>query len=289
MSILIRQARAILSLLQPMNGDVATGQASCAALSSPTVLKKNTYLIPVLNGRALPEYLFKTLADTTIGLTNTAFPIKSLLGHPDHNNLPVGTKMLVDPPVDGIEESATITTQPSGAALYTGFGSVKSVKLYESIPAGDLSDSLFKADANGMPVLILTWMGSGESDPAGRGVAHMEDRWMLYCVSARSTSDHSRRAEGLYILDEATEWLFDRSHVDKECFSTPANIEITGRDRLAINPTTYAYTLSFKTERSVEKRDRRTFPQWSTTTLQVPATTNQDPVPLVDIEIPIPQ
>lgn len=287
MSLLIRQARAILSLLQPMNGDIATGQASCAALTAPVVLKKNTYLIPVVNGRALPEYLFKTAADATIGLSNTAFAIKSLFGHPDHN-LPIGTKLLFDPPVDGLPEFATVSTACSGAILFTGFGTVKTVKLYESIPAGELNEKMFNSDSE-TPALILTWMGSGESDPAGRGVAHLEDRWMLYAISARSTSDHSRRAEGLYILDEATEWLFDRSHVDNECFSSPANLEITGRERLTINATTYAYTLTFKTQRTVEKRDRRTFPKWNTATLTAPSTTsNGDPVPLVDLEVSIP-
>lgn len=287
MSILIRQARAILSLMQPMNGDIATGVASCAALTAPTVLPKNTYLLPILGGQIRPEYLFKTTTDTNVGVTLTAFPIKSILGNQDHN-LPIGTKLVFDPPVEGLPQSATVSTACTGALLYTGFGSVRTVKLYESIPAGDLNEKLFNADAE-TPALILTWMGSGETDPAGRGVAHMEDRWMLYAISARSTSDHSRRAEGLYILDEATEWLFDRSHVDKECFSTPANIEITGRDRLAINPTTYAYTLSFKTQRTVSKRDRRVFPKWDTTTLTAPTTTgNGDPVPLVELELDIP-
>lgn len=289
MSLLIRQARAILSLLQPMNGDIATGEASCSALTAPVVLQKNEYLIPVLNGRALPGLLFKTTANTTIGLTQTTFGIKSILGHTDHNTLPVGTVMMFDPPLEGLQDSATISTQPTGATLYTGFGSAKSVKLYESIPAGDLNESLFKVDAQGMPALILTWMGSGETTPGNKGLYHMEDRWMLYCISARADSDHSRRAEGLYIMDEATEWLFDRSFVDNECISTPANIEITGRDRLAINATTYAYTVSFKTERSVSKRDRRVFPQWSKTTLMAPATTGiETPVPLINITIPQP-
>jgi len=282
-----------MSLLQPMNGDVAVGAATIAALSGTVVLKKNQYLIPVVNNRALPECLFKVTADTTITTSPTEFNVKSLLGHSDHN-LPAGTKMLMDPPVDGLPEFATVSTATTGAVLYTGFGSVKSIKLYESIPAGDLNDSQFKSDSGNTPALILTWMGSGESDPAGRGVAHMEDRWMLYAISSRSTSDSSRRAEGLYILDEATEWLFDRSHVDGECFSSPANLEVGGRDRLTINPTTYAYTLSFRTQRTVQKRDRRTFPQWSQTNLLGSTNTRGiinlgPPVPTVDVSVTIPQ
>jgi len=285
MSLLIRQARAILSLLQPMNGDFATGVASVSALSAPVVLEKNEYLLPVVNGRLLPEYIFKTTENVTIGTTPTTFSIKSILAHPDHN-LPVSTKLVFDPPIEGLQEAATITTATTGAQLYTGFGSVRTVKLYESIPAGDLNESLFKVDAQGMPALILAWLGSGEATPGNRGAYHMVDRWMLYAISARSTSDHSRRAEGLYLLDEATEWLFDRSHVDKECFSSPTNLVITGRDRLALTPTTYAYTLTFETVRTVSKRDRRTFPTFTSSTLTMPSTTGDgEPLPLVSITI----
>jgi hypothetical protein len=254
-----------------MMGTRSSGSATLAPLTSSAVLPKGACFVPIIAGTPNPDGTARTLEDVTIAPGGTSFPLSAVLGGA-MTNLPAGTVLALDPPVPGLA-GAAIVDAPGfvGGANAAPFGSVKQIRLYEAITPAEAESDLARAGASMFPALALIWTRSGTGSRAGRGVRHLPEEWTLAVISSRTDSDLLRRSEGLQILDEATEFLLDRSHVDGECFSSPAAVEIVGRERVKTSGPSYVYAIHFSTFHTIEKRDSRVFSPWTATEQSVNA------------------
>lgn len=291
---ILRAARAIMHKLAPLTGTVATGNLTVQATGADVVLPRNSYAIPIIESepgrRALsPHVLLKTTEEATVTAAGASVPVKTILGGSATGpaaNLTAGTEVRWSPGIEGIEAVSVVAAPGlTGATKATGYGAVKAIRFYEQIGPAQAAADLFRAKTGvgGFPALVLIWSFTDADDRRGESKRTYGEQWILACVSSRTDSDDERRNEGLFIMEEASELLTNTTTVDEFPLSSPAGLEIRRRDRLVASESSYIYTITFRTEHTLRRRDEREFPFWETFMLDHDTASGVDPeVPIVD-------
>src|SRR5574341_2492626 len=109
MSSVMRAARAILALSQPMTGNRASGSVTASAAVGTVVVPASSHLIPVVGGQLRPDLLLKTSAEATVGTGGGAVPIISVVAVALNKKAPE-TVCRWEPPIDNLNPTATVLT-----------------------------------------------------------------------------------------------------------------------------------------------------------------------------------
>jgi len=290
-----RTARAILEVLRPLTGEPATGTALVSATAGDVVLPAGCFFAPLKQSVSKlesldRENLVRSRSETIINASGVSVPIISMLGGV-RQNIEAGTRLRVDPPLDGLETFATIEAPGMvGGLSATGPGSVAQALEFETITSAALARELFNARLqSGTPSLVLAWESSGSGESVARGAAVRPERWTLYVVTTRADGAGQRRDVARDILDAVESYLHDRKSVAGFRFSNPST-RVIGRSRLAVTKTSYVYAVQIETFGAVQRIDTRgatspdgeiTFTEWKTTQLDLP-TADVPPFPVVE-------
>lgn len=248
MSHTLRRARRIMAVLAPMTGSRATATLTVRSSSGTPTLSKGATCVPVRDGSVHYEQPFFVPSDVTLSTAGVSVPIVSVIGGARHNGLVVGDEVRWLPS-EGDVASAVVATPSSGATN----GEVKQLVMLDQLTA-DVSAQLFAARVGTFPAMVLGWESTNRYESKGNGAAIRPDNWKLYVVVARTDGHEVRSAEGTRLLDRAEELLLDRVDIDGLQLSNPS-LEINGRGRVAVSPTSFVYTLSFSTWRGVRRDD----------------------------------
>lgn len=202
-----------------------------------------------MNGAIDYTRLFIVVNDTLVTAAGVPVAMKALLGGA-HYNITAPSQIRWFPSIAGIQAASALGVSSGGTD-----GLVRRGYLYENIGQQTVARDLFLAKASGpFPVLVLAWVDSPALGQKGTGTAKMADNWMFYVVTTRHDAHDPRSAEGGFILDRLTELFEDRARFDGLPLSQPG-VNVRGRGRLAVGPTSYVYTFSFTTYRSVKRDD----------------------------------
>lgn len=296
-----RTARAILEVLRPLTGDPATGTATMTATGADIEVEAGSFLAPVRKTRGGSrkidrDNLVRTREDTTITSTGTAVGIISMLGGA-RQNLPAGTVLRFDPPLEGVEETAPVAALMTGGADATGVGAVKQIVEAEQLESASAALDIFNAKvSSGAPAIVLAWDGSGPVERIGRGVLSQVDSWTLFAIVSRADSSAGRRSEGRDIVDAIRGYLLDRGSVAGYVFSSPPT-QIVGRVRTAITKGSYVYAVQIETMSHPKRIETRgatspdgemTWSEWRRTVLDVQCVAAVAPFPTVVDDMIIP-
>src|SRR5262245_6762781 len=231
-------------------GTRSSGTALVHASGPPTSLPANSYAVPILDGQLVFDALIKTAPntadpaapDTTVSAGGVSVPIRSAVAGAQVN-LPSGTVLRWDPPIQGVEPTSSIEAPGlAGGSHATFFGSAKQIAMYESLGAATAASDLFAAKVGRFPAFVLRWEGKdqvGETVRVGRGRTLFRHNWVLAIVTSRSDSQESRAAEGLELLEGAMALLSDRCDLDGEVFSAPEPIVVKSGVRVSTTPSSY--------------------------------------------------
>lgn len=246
-----RTARAILEVLKPLTGSPATGTATVTASGADVVVPAGCFLAPVKKTRGGSskidrDNLVRTRTATTVTGSGVAVDVITMLGGA-RQNLPAGTVLRFDPPLEGVEDTAPVVATMTGGADATGVGAVKHVVETEQIETATAALDLFNARASsGSPCIVLSWDSTGGTRKVGRGTLVQPERWTLFVIVSRVDSSASRRSEGREIMDAVEGYLLDRASVAGHVFSSPPT-SILGRVRTAITKSSYVYAVQIET------------------------------------------
>lgn len=269
-----RIERALLSVLQPLVGGRATGNATVRATGPDIELPKNSYATPVIvsgagSAQAASHRMVKTTEATVVTAAGVPVPITSVMGGPDAG-LPAGAVLVWDPPIAGVElRSVVAGGGVTGQTTASGLGTAKKIVVFEGLGQSTVAEAFWRADGVGdFPACALSWEGASEAAPVGRGRQQRVHRFRLYVVTSRFDSALGRQDEGKAILDAACELLCDRAAVDGEVFSAVPTV-LGSAGRLGIAPTSHVYFQEFLVTYTTTRREARTFTDWLTTDLSV--------------------
>ncbi len=271
-------ARGILAQLGPLTGHRGTGTGTATATGADVVVKKNTYLLPVL-GRVRDNMPFKVGANPatedgswTITSAGVSIAILSNLGGANQN-LPSGTVLRWEPPIEGLEPTVT-----ADALFVDGEkGIVGEAHFFEDLDASQKGLDTVSAQLSHFPAMMLTWEGSlpaeGQTTGLGqagtrlkRGQRAFRETFSLYIIGGRESGDPARRRGLMSVMETCTSLLTDiKCNEDGETLSALGSLEILGRSPFDRSATSYIYQLQFRVVRTVSKLERRTFSPWNLT------------------------
>jgi hypothetical protein len=283
MSQILNTARNLMAVMQPATGTRASGPVTITAESGDVSLPRNTFAMPVIEGRRRPDLLLKVDegpnddSSWTITTSGTEVTFISNIGGV-RQNIPVDTPIHFDPPIDGLVSAApTVDTTFTGGTDMDGFAPVKDMVIYEHFDGPSFQIDLRRSGVTLFPCVIIAWQNTEPADGATitqtdrptrtgtRGVLY-KDTFTVSIVSSRDESDHSRRHEGLEIVDTLTRLLTDKQMVDRWSFSAPGGVQIRQFFREDgpedVYQKFYIYTIQLSTERELKQLDSRTYNDW---------------------------
>lgn len=307
MSTILDMARGIAAILAPLVGTRATGIVHMHASGADVTVPRNTYLVPVIEGRERPDLAFKALEGPntdkswTVTAAGTDVSATSNLGGQRHN-VDIDTDFHVDPPIITGIASAKAKAAFAGGADLTSYGALKDVAIVEQALGAQAGQDIRRSLTKGFPCVLMWWV---EGEPADGGSSDMttrrtrggtssvlyKEQFALTLIASRGEASHSRREEGLYILDQIRGLLTDRRNIDGYPISNPSGIQIvrswreTGRDDFY--KAFYAYNLTVACEGALSQIDARTYNDLDHFKVdvfkpQVPPLPNQGDTTLVD-------
>lgn len=297
-----RLGRALFATLAPATGTRGTGLITVTALpgAGPVSLPRNSYLIPVVGGNLRPELLFKTAEDwvveaVDVPVSEAGVPIKSNIGGARHN-LPEGTLLRFDPPVDGFAPTATLDADMTNASN-TG-ALIRAAGFYEDLDLANPTDDLFAARVGDRGVMLI-WSRSEPaegalgglrqgSNRATRAARFWREHFVLYVVVSRLTGDAKRRQDGHLIVQAITRLLTDRHQNDdgEQLSTVGSGVEITERTRLGRRANHYIYGIQLRVNQTLESTlTGRTFSPWLRTHYEGTLPGRADPEPGSDLEV----
>jgi hypothetical protein len=312
MSQIIDTARNIMAILQPATGDRSSGPVTLTASGGDVTVPKNTFAMPIVNGTRRADLLLKVGEGPnedrswTVTSGGTAVTFVSNIGGIRHN-IPINTQISFDPPLSGL-----ISTVPTADSAFTGgtdptvFGTIKDMVIYEHFEGANFGIDLKRSGIKKFPCVIISWTNTEPAD--GTTISQTErptranatgvlykDTFNLAIVSSKDQSDHSRRHEGLEIVDTMARLLTDRRGVDNSPVSNPGGIQIRSIIREDgpedIYQKFYIYDMLLSTERNLQQLDSRVYNDWLLAVVDIykpqdPALPNQGDITLVnDMEI----
>lgn len=298
--------RKLMAVLAPLTGL----RASTTALVRPSTgsdvtLPAGCYVAPTVRSQAdVPAvdrgrlFFVERNPDTedgtwTVTPAGSSVAISSVLGGERHN-LPADTVLHWDPPLVGLEDTATMEAAATGGADPTGTASVRRIVAYEDLDTAQKALRLFQAQSRGeTPAIVLCWTGTG---PAIRrnlqgSIALRPETWVAYVVVSRMQGALVRGPTGLGLLDLVESYLMGRGAVDGQHFSDPPVI-VTAAGRHSMSPTSYVYQLQFTTHTAMERIDTRIadgqFGGWDVTRYDVSTATTESLPVITDARYPQP-
>lgn len=298
----IELARDLMAASTPVTGTRATGRVLVRPVgTSPAFLQRNWCLMPIVNGAAREDLLFKvgrgphrarypngvrvkeddnepdTESWWTIQPGGTIVNIHSLIGGKRHN-LPRGTKFVFDPHNRALEVECELQNDIIDGADPTHFGGCMSMVQFEQLSGPQVTLDAFRAELGKFPAVVFAWENSQPADGTtqsslnrgqtrvGQGRQLFKEAFNVFVVSERLDSGPQRRSEGLKLLDDLTFWLTDRQAVDGQIFSAPSGVQIRGRTRVAGDnaayQAVYIYLLQLSITHLWTPYDDRTFSPW---------------------------
>jgi hypothetical protein len=295
-------ARALLAQLSPLTGTRATATLRIVNDSGGiVVVPANTYLVPVVGNERADELAFKTTRDpitarahgqggnwTVLQGNRVRVRVQSNLGGVRHN-LPAGTRMLFDPPIEGL--TATLFNDASGG---TDSSLLRRATYYEELDGARIERDLQNARVHSLPGVVLIWAGSAPAEGRTVGLeqgstrASFEQRVMretfeLFVVAGNMGGDSSRRSDGLVTLQAVTRMLTDQvSNLDGELLAVVGSLEILGRERFERGQRTYVYRMQVRCSRLdtlLPNVDPGDYPQWAVAHVDVALPGREDPEP----------
>lgn len=284
MSTILNTARHIMALMQPVTGDRATGVVTVTSTPGNIVsIPRNTFAFPVIDGRVRPELIFKVDegpeedGSWSVIETGTAITFISNIGGVRHN-IPAGTPIYFDPPIANLVMTLPVADSDfSGATDADYFSGVKDMAIYETFGGPIFQADLRRGSITKFPCIIITWVSGEPADGvttsqthretrAGTGRALYKDTYAITVISSRADSDHSRRHEGLEIIDTISRLIVDRQSVDEEPFSNPSGLQIRSFSRengpQEFYKKFYMYTIMVSAERNLQQLYPRTYADW---------------------------
>ena len=294
-----------MAVTQPATGTRSSGVARVVATGSPVMLPRSAYAVPRVLGVFRPDLLVKVAAGPDAGdaweVTSAGDDVAfvSNLGGDAQNQIPTGSELVFDPPIQGLQATALVAAPGFAGGVYeTAFGSLKNITMYETFGGPKRSLDMFRSALNTLPAAILTWTDSQQADGAEVSIAMRETRvgtrsvlykeqFSLWVVSSRNDGDHQRRAEGLAILEHLSVLLTDRQMVDGVAFSSPSGVQIRRRyrdpgDGQGIYQNFYVYVIELAAEHALVQQDSRTFNPWLVSRLDMDPIDNDPVEPIVD-------
>lgn len=319
-SLVVDTARSFAAVVQPQTGERATGTATVKAVAGTATveeLPRSAYALAIVDGKIRQDLTFKVGLGTGTRKASTKNNIKGWWAVPAaglsvdfvsniggvRHNLPAGTVLQFDPPVAGIELRATVDDPGFvDGAVPTFFGGLNNIIMYEQFDGPQKTLDLFRSQIGKPPVAIIVWTNSEPADGTVIATTQRETRvgtrkvlykeqFAIYVIVNRKDSDHTRRLEGLTILDDISSLLTDRQAVDGVCFSNPSGVQIRERFRdnaqgQDLYQEFYIYGLRVSAERVLQQTDARTYNDWLMTRMQITTpennVANQGPLTVVD-------
>lgn len=278
----VRTARGIVAILQPLTGDRASGTSTmaCASAGDSVRLPRGYYFLPVVGGVVRADLALKagpgSEADESwlVASGGTAVDLVSNLGGARHN-LAAGTVLRPDPPVPELTAGMTVAAPGmTGGVDATGFGALKDLQIYEQLNGPALNVDAKRSGLKRFPGAVLMWadmqQATGVTSPQTQRAARTGTRRVLYrstyALTFMSTSyaaDSERRHEGLACVEAAMKLLTDRQMVDGEAISSPGGVEIYRAYREPLRPDVaakwYVYTFELGAELTLCQTDARTY------------------------------
>lgn len=321
MSLVVDTARAFAAVIQPQTGDRASGTAVVRAVTGTVgnvEVPRSAYALAVVDGHLRQDLTFKVgpgpgtregSEDNNIGgwwpvnTDGVSVDFISNIGGTRHN-LPPGTELRFDPPLTGIEPIAKIESPGmTGATDPAFFGGLRNVIMYEQFDGPQKTLDVFRSAIGKPPIALIIWQSSEPADGTvisttaretrvGTRKVLYKEQFAIYVIVNRKDNEHTRRLEGLTILDALSELLTDRQAVDGVCFSNPSGIQLRERFRdvsqgQELYQEFYVYGLNLSAERLLIQRDARTYNDWLRTTMMLTTPDNQlpnqGPLTVVDV------
>jgi hypothetical protein len=291
MSLLVRMERALMSVIQPLTGARATGNALVRATGADVELPRNSYAGPLILSDANRESfdhnrLVKTASAVTVTVTaaGTTVPIFSMLGGTQMNLDPMRIRW--DPPVDGVELVSTISSPGlAGGTDSTEEDAVAQVTVIEGLGTKDVARKIWAsgAMAGRLPLVILSWESAQAVRKQGLGKTWERTTYRAYIIVDRLDGDHERRDQGKTVLQGLKEWWFDRAEVDGEVFSVPP-IDGGPSGRLQMSAEHYVYFVEFVVVHTTKRREPRTFNDWKKTRERIRTTPDPQHPPGTELD-----
>jgi hypothetical protein len=284
-SVIERLGRAMCAQLSLLTGTRAEGVALVKATGAPVALPQNTYAVPITS-TANEQFPVKTMpnpataeahlqgGDWTVTAAGLPVRFRANVGGA-MGNWPAGTRLRFVPEVPGLEVEA-IVQAPGFEGGVTG--PVKQVVVYDDFPSADLAKAMFQGKVQGMPALVLAWVGSApiEGRTAGisqgatrkaRGVRAYFENFVLYTLCSDSTSGETRRKIALEITEAARAVLGDHKvNIDGERISgLGTGLEILSSARMPKKEQALPMLTNLRVVSVRRRVDVRTFEEWQWT------------------------
>lgn len=287
--------RAILSVLQPLTGDRATGSLLVKATGADVPLSANSYLFAIPrsaggNQGIDPTLLYKVVKDDTftevptngdtdwtitVTAAGVAVPVVSVLGGVQHNVTTPGMRFRFNPVPAGIVPEATLVDPGFSGATDPSFaGGLRRIVLFErlgkSAAAADVAYEIWRARLGGpFPAAVLVLVSSDRGELQGPGMRLRKFTWWLVVYSTTYASAPEREEEGDAILEYAEALLGDRSSVDDEVFSQP-KMQVTGSRLLVTTPDgATVHILTLESSSTICRIEGREFEAWAESQVQL--------------------
>lgn len=295
-AVIVRIGRAIMSALQPLTGERASGKVLMKAKPGETLdIPQYTYFTPRIDGDNHPSWFFKTAkgpnADGSWTITEAGTPVDvySNLGGVRHN-IKAGTYFMPELEIEGLDLSTAngpvAQADFAGGADPAGYGKLKEIAFYETFDGPAMSLDLSRSQLREFPSMLVAFDDLTPADgisiaqinnlaaAAGASTRMFKVSYTLSIIVSRSESEHFRRHEGLLIAGDVLAELTERNaSPDGEAISMPSGLQIRQlvreRGPQAIYQKFYIYTLMVSAMIAIEKTDRRVFKPWLRTVMDV--------------------
>jgi hypothetical protein len=306
--------------MQPQTGTRATGTVLVTAIEGTpgnVELPRSAYALAVVDGKLRQDLVFKVDEGpgTKVGSEDNNvkgwWPVDAVgvsinfvsnLGG-DRHNLPPGTELQFDPPITGIQPRCVVENPGfTNGVSPSFFGALNNVIMYEQFDGPQKTVDIFRSSIGKPPIALIVWTNSEPADGTvisttaretrvGTRKVLYKEQYAIYVIVNRKDNEHTRRLEGLTILDTISELLTDRQSVDGICFSNPSGIQIRERFRdfaqgQEMYQEFYIYGLRLSAERLLRQTDVRTYNDWLRTAMMLTTpdneVANQGPFTVVD-------
>lgn len=306
----IGNARALVGLLQLLQGSYASGQVLVRSTGATGTLPAHSYAVPIVGGEKWEELLVKiepnpAQADKSWPVTSSGTLVTATtVQGGTRANLAAGTPLRWLPTLTGIEEQSAVGGSAfAGGVFLDTFGSLRQIKLYKDLGGQQKAEEFFRAQVDDFPAAVLNWAGARPADGAGSpnlgprnarvgaGKILFKNEWQLWLISSRFDGEDLRRLEGDQLRDDVLELLSDRIAYRGVPLSSPQGIEILNADVASITPTSFVDLVTFTTSFKLEKRDTQTFNDWNRTRIELQKTQaglNPPTLDVPDITVPMP-
>lgn len=299
---IVELGRDLMACMMPSTGQRGNGQVLVEPIGNdPVFLPRNWALVPIVNGDAREDLLFKVgegpnKAKYPNGVRKKTDPnepdtqswwvippggalvnIHSIIGGKRHN-LKKGTKFVFDPNYPLLKASVILQDDITDAVDPIHFGAARGMVQFEQLEGSSPTLDAFRSQIGAMPGVVIVWDGSEPADGttqsslergktrAGQSKQFFKERFNLFVISERTDSGSQRRSEGLKLLDDITLLLTDKQSVDGQIFSSPAPVQVRGRNRIggdsAQYQSVYVYVLQLSVTNIWRSYDFRTFNPW---------------------------